>query len=121
MSIDSPTTDPSAGAADTVDTAETAAPSAPPVALRLLLESDPHQTRVAVLEDDRLTEIYMERVKSRGVVGNVYKGRVSRILPGMQAAFVDIGLARDAFLFAGDIPRHPVGSRRAGRGRPPDT
>ena len=74
-----------------------------PVTRRLLLESDPHQTRVAVLEDGKLTEIYMERRKSRGVVGNVYKGRVSRILPGMQAAFVDIGLARDAFLFAGDV------------------
>ncbi len=70
---------------------------------RLLLESDPHQTRVAVLEDGRLTEINMERRKSRGVVGNVYKGKVSRILPGMQAAFVDIGLARDAFLFVSDV------------------
>ena len=79
------------------------ADSPPPVNRRLLLESDPHQTRVAVLEDGRLTEIHMERRKSRGVVGNVYKGRVSRILPGMQAAFVDIGLTRDAFLFVGDV------------------
>ena len=70
---------------------------------RLLVESDRHQTRVAVLEDDRLTEIHLERKKRRSVVGNVFKGRVSRILPGMQAAFVDIGLARDAFLFAGDV------------------
>ena len=76
---------------------------APAVTRRLLLESDPHQTRVAVLEDGKLTEVHMERRKNRGVVGNVYKGRVSRILPGMQAAFVDIGLARDAFLFAGDV------------------
>ncbi len=70
---------------------------------RLLIESDPHQTRVAVIEDDRLTEIYLERHRQRGVVGNVYKGRVSRILPGMQAAFVNIGLERDAFLFVGDV------------------
>jgi ribonuclease G len=70
---------------------------------RLLLESDPHQTRVAVLENDRLTEIHMERRRNRSVVGNVFKGRVSRILPGMQAAFVDIGLARDAFLYVGDV------------------
>ena len=60
-------------------------------------------TRVAVLENDRLTEIHLERRKNRGVVGNVYKGRVSRILPGMQAAFVDIGLTRDAFLYVGDV------------------
>ncbi len=70
---------------------------------QLLVESDPHQIRVAVLEEGRLTEIHLERRRSRSVVGNVYKGRVSRILPGMQAAFVDIGLARDAFLYAGDI------------------
>ncbi len=70
---------------------------------RLLVESDRHQTRVAVLEEGRLTEIHLERKKSRSVVGNVFKGRVSRILPGMQAAFVDIGLVRDAFLFAGDV------------------
>ncbi len=70
---------------------------------RLLIESDPHQTRVAVLESDQLTEIYLERHRQRGVVGNVYKGRVSRILPGMQAAFVNIGLERDAFLFVGDV------------------
>lgn len=70
---------------------------------RLLIESDRHQTRVAVLEEGRLTEIHLERKKTRSVVGSVFKGRVSRILPGMQAAFVDIGLARDAFLFAGDV------------------
>ena len=70
---------------------------------QLFVESDRHQTRVAVLEDGRLTEIHLERKKSRSVVGSVFKGRVSRILPGMQAAFVDIGLAREAFLFAGDV------------------
>ena len=78
-------------------------PIEPQVTKRLLIESDPHQTRVAVLENDRLTEIHMERRKNRGVVGNVYKGLVSRILPGMQAAFVDIGLARDGFLYVGDV------------------
>jgi ribonuclease G len=75
----------------------------PSVTKRLLVESDPHQARVAVLENERLTEIHMERRKNRSVVGNVYKGRVSRILPGMQAAFVDVGLARDAFLYVGDV------------------
>ena len=64
------------------------------MAHKMLVESDPHETRVAVLEEDLLTEIYLERRYHRGVVGNVYKGRVSRVLPGMQAAFVDIGLDR---------------------------
>ena len=71
--------------------------------MKLLVESDAFQTRVAVLEDGRPAEIYLELHEERGVVGNVYQGRVSRILPGMQAAFVDIGLKRDAFLYAGDV------------------
>ncbi|HUF78610.1 MAG TPA: Rne/Rng family ribonuclease [Thermoanaerobaculia bacterium] len=70
---------------------------------KMLVESDPHQTRIAVLEDDRLTEIFVERHRHRGIVGNVYKGRVTRVLPGMQAAFVDIGLERDAFLYVSDV------------------
>lgn len=69
----------------------------------MLVESDPHETRVAVLEDDRLTELLVERVRERGLVGNVYKGRVTRVLPGMQAAFVNIGLERDAFLYVSDV------------------
>jgi ribonuclease G len=69
----------------------------------MLIESDPHQTRIAVLEDDRLTEIFVERHRHRGMVGNVYKGRVTRVLPGMQAAFVDVGLERDAFLYVSDV------------------
>jgi len=73
---------------------------------KMLIESDPHQTRIAVLEDDRLTEIFVERHRHRGLVGNVYKGRVTRVLPGMQAAFVDIGLERDAFLYVSDVIEH---------------
>jgi ribonuclease G len=73
------------------------------MASRLLIQSDPYQIRAAVFEEGRLAEIYLERRGSRGVVGNVYKGRVSRALPGMQAAFVDVGLERDAFLYAGDV------------------
>src|SRR3954463_1721115 len=73
------------------------------MSLKMLIESDPHQTRIAVLEDDRLTEIFVERHRHRGLVGNVYKGRVTRVLPGMQAAFVDIGLDRDAFLYVSDV------------------
>jgi ribonuclease G len=71
--------------------------------LKMLIESDPHQTRIAVLEDDRLTEIFVERRRHRGLVGNVYKGKVTRVLPGMQAAFVDVGLERDAFLYVSDV------------------
>jgi ribonuclease G len=70
---------------------------------KMLVTSDPHETRIAVLEDDRLTEIFVERHRHRGLVGNVYKGRVTRVLPGMQAAFVDIGLERDAFLYVSDV------------------
>ena len=70
---------------------------------KMLVESDPWETRIAVLEEDRLTELFLERHHHRGYVGNVYKGRVSRVLPGMQAAFVDIGLERDAFLYVADV------------------
>ena len=73
------------------------------VTSKMLVEQDSLQTRVAVLEDDRLAELYLERPSARGVAGNVYKGRVSRVLPGMQAAFVDVGLERDAFLYVDDV------------------
>jgi ribonuclease G len=63
----------------------------------------PFETRVAVREDGRLVELYLERQRQRSIVGNLYKGKVSRVLPGMQAAFVDVGLERDAFLFLDDV------------------
>ena len=66
------------------------------------MERDPHQTRIAVLEDDRLAEIFLESHRHRGLVGSVFLGRVIRVLPGMQAAFVDLGLSRDAFLYVSD-------------------
>jgi len=69
----------------------------------ILINMTPQETRVAVLENGILQELYIERTRKRGLVGNVYKGRVSRILPGMQAAFVDVGLERTAFLHASDI------------------
>ncbi len=70
---------------------------------RLLIESGPHETRVALLEDSRVVEVQIEDPLERGVVGNIYKGRVSKVLPGIEAAFVNIALERDAFLYAGDI------------------
>jgi ribonuclease G len=69
----------------------------------MIISSTSHETRVAILEDDQVVEIFIEREHSRGVVGNVYKGRVSKVLPGMQSAFVDIGLERDAFLYVTDV------------------
>ena len=70
---------------------------------KMLIECDPHETRVAILEQDRLTELFIERHHELGIVGNIYKGRVNRVLPGMQAAFVDIGLDRDAFLYVSEV------------------
>src|SRR5207244_10072006 len=63
----------------------------------------PHETKVAVLEDDELVEVYHERDTGIGLAGGIYKGRVSRVLPGMQSAFVDVGLDRDAFLYVSDF------------------
>ncbi len=69
----------------------------------MIISSTSHETRVAILEDDQVVEVFIEREHSRGVVGNVYKGRVSKVLPGMQSAFVDLGLERDAFLYVTDV------------------
>lgn len=69
----------------------------------MIISSTVHETRVAILEDDQVVEVFIEREQARGVVGNVYKGRVSKVLPGMQSAFVDIGLERDAFLYVTDV------------------
>jgi ribonuclease G len=69
----------------------------------IVVNSTNYETRVAVLEDERLVEIHIERAARRSIVGNVYKGKVTRVLPGMEAAFVDIGLDRDAFLYVQDV------------------
>jgi ribonuclease G len=69
----------------------------------ILINVTPPETRVAVIENGVLQELIVERTAKRGIVGNVYKGKVCRVLPGMQAAFVDIGLERAAFLHASDI------------------
>jgi ribonuclease G len=69
----------------------------------MIISSTRHETRVAILEDDEVVELFIEREHSRGVVGNIYKGRVSKVLPGMQSAFVDLGLERDAFLYVSDV------------------
>jgi len=69
----------------------------------LFVSSTPHETRVGLVEDDQLAEIYLERENEYTLAGSIYKGRVTRVLPGMQSAFVDIGLERDAFLYVSDF------------------
>src|SRR5688572_29515346 len=69
----------------------------------MIIASSDQETRVAILEQDLVAEIFIERERSRGVAGNLYKGRVSKVLPGMQSAFVDLGLERDGFLYVSDV------------------
>ncbi|HEB80978.1 MAG TPA: Rne/Rng family ribonuclease, partial [Chromatiales bacterium] len=69
----------------------------------ILINVTPQETRVALVENGMLQEVYIERERRRGLVGNICKGRVSRVLPGMEAAFVDVGLERTAFLHASDV------------------
>jgi ribonuclease G len=69
----------------------------------LIVSTTPRETRVALLEDGVVSEIFIERETQRGLVGSIYKGRVTRVLPGMQSAFVDLGLERDAFLHVADV------------------
>src|SRR5467141_4070762 len=69
----------------------------------MIVSSNGHETMVAILEDDLVAEIFVERERHRGVVGNVYKGRVSKVLPGMQSSFIDLGLERDGFLYVDDV------------------
>ncbi len=73
------------------------------MAKELFVSSTPHETKVAVVEEDQLSEIYFERENEYTLAGSIYKGRVTRVLPGMQSAFVNIGLERDAFLYVSDF------------------
>ncbi|HKE94553.1 MAG TPA: ribonuclease G [Povalibacter sp.] len=75
----------------------------------ILINVSPREVRAALVEEGVLQEIFLERANRRGLISNIYKGRVSRVLPGMQAAFVDIGLERTAFLHASDIIHPAVG------------
>src|ERR1041385_7802519 len=69
----------------------------------MIVSTNGHETMVAILEDDLVAEVFVERERQRGVVGNVYKGRVSKVLPGMQSSFIDLGLERDGFLYVDDV------------------
>ena len=71
---------------------------------QLIVSVNGREKKIAIIEDDKVTEFYIERGEQhQGIVGNIYKGRVMRVLPGMQSAFVDIGLERDAFLYVSDF------------------
>src|SRR5262249_30143899 len=90
---------------------------------RIVVNAGLIETRVGVQEGSLLTELYLERHRHRSIVGSVYKGVVTNVLPGMQAAFVDIGLAKDAFLYAGDYTSNlgdVAGAMLAGTGEDGD-
>ena len=73
------------------------------MAKELVVSSSSHETKVAILEENQVVEAYFERKKEYSLAGSIYKGRVTRVLPGMQSAFVDVGLERDAFLYVSDF------------------
>src|SRR3569832_2010570 len=92
----------------------------------LVIASNRHETKVATLEDDQLVEVYFQRSNEYSLAGSIHKGRVTRVLPGMQSAFVDLGLERDTFLYVSDffeehedidtVDEKPSGSERRDRG-----
>src|SRR5580704_17910986 len=69
----------------------------------LVISANRHETRVAMIEDDQVVEVFHQRENEYSLAGSIHKGRVTRVLPGMQSAFVDIGLDRDAFLYVSDF------------------
>jgi ribonuclease G len=73
------------------------------MANELIINSRPHETRVALIENSVVSELHIERKTGQELIGNIYRGKVVRVLPGMQAAFVDIGLERSAFLYVSDV------------------
>src|ERR1700730_12993625 len=69
----------------------------------LVISANRHETKVAILEDDQLVEVFFQRANEYSLAGSIHKGRVTRVLPGMQSAFVDLGLERDTFLYVSDF------------------
>src|SRR5471030_2184434 len=76
---------------------------------QILVNAATYETRVATLENGEIRQLHIERAEDRNVVGNIYKGLVKRVLPGMQAAFLELGLERTAFLYVDDIIDEPFG------------
>lgn len=93
------------------------------VSKELVVSQNRHETKVGILEDGQLVEIYLQRANEYSLAGSIHKGRVTRVLPGMQSAFVDLGLERDCFLYVSDFfEEHAdeidrVGGDDRGRGR----
>ena len=86
----------------------------------LVISANRHETRVALIEDDQLVEVYFQRANEYSLAGSIHKGRVTRVLPGMQSAFVDLGLERDTFLYVSDfLEEHEDIDRVTGDERPP--
>ena len=90
------------------------------MSMEILINVTPRETRVALVENGVLQEVFIERAQRRGLVGNIYKGKVSRVLPGMQAAFIEVGLERTAFLHASDIAKTAYGSEEIQEQKPAD-
>ncbi|MBA3364586.1 MAG: Rne/Rng family ribonuclease [Actinobacteria bacterium] len=90
-------------------------PPLPPAKRELLVSVDVGEQRVAVLENDRVAEVYLERPERRSIAGNIYKGSVDNVLPGMEAAFVEIGLERNGFLYVDEIVVPELEGKRHGR------
>ncbi|HEX9445519.1 MAG TPA: Rne/Rng family ribonuclease, partial [Candidatus Binatia bacterium] len=80
----------------------------------IYINSTPQESRIAIIEDGSLAEFLVERKQERGIAGNIYKGKVARVLPGMQAAFVDIGMDKAAFLHVSDFSSEIGSSLLAG-------
>jgi ribonuclease G len=87
----------------------------PPAKRELVISVDVAEQRVAVIEDDQVAEVYLERDESRSIAGNIYKGTVDNVLPGMEAAFVEIGLEKNGFLYVDEIVTPELEGRRHGR------
>src|ERR1700690_2654510 len=86
----------------------------------LVISANRHETKVALIEDDQLCEVYFQRANEYSLAGSIHKGRVTRVLPGMQSAFVDLGLERDTFLYVSDfLEEHDDFDKITGDERPP--
>src|ERR1700757_585740 len=85
----------------------------------LVISANRHETKVAILEEDQLVEVFFQRANEYSLAGSIHKGRVTRVLPGMQSAFVDLGLERDTFLYVSDfLEEHEDFDRVTGDERP---
>src|ERR1700692_4871544 len=86
----------------------------------LVISANRHETKVAILEDDQLVEVFFQRANEYSLAGSIHKGRVTRVLPGMQSAFVDLGIERDTFLYVSDfLEEHEDIERVSEEDRPP--